>query len=219
MPVFAFEDTFCAICPGINWRSYCDEHLTTDEPELIAMLSGIMHANTKAMLQAWQRMTSSGQSENTGPSADDYPGLLGRLFVVEQVLPDIVTFRIAGETLPILLGRNLVGSNFLDLWTGADRQLVTALLASILEDSRPGVIRLSGETHHGRRLDVEISIAPLEQRMNGGKRFLCLYQTLGGEAMLKSQPINTHKVKSIYPPEASSNPARTKPFLRLVPQP
>ena len=182
------------------------------------MLSGIMHTNTKAMLQAWKRMNNSGHSEHGGPSADDYPGLLGRLFVIEQVRTGVVNFRIAGETLSPLLGRDLIGTNFLDLWSGTDRKLASALLDSILQDSRPGVIRMSGKTHHGRQLDIEIAIAPLEQRVNGGKRFLCLYQTLGGEAMLKNQPIATHKIKSLFPPESTSEPARKRSHLRLVPQ-
>ena len=76
---------------------------------------------------------------------------------------------------------------------------------------------MRGETNHGRQLDIEIAIAPLEQRVNGGKRFLCLYQTLGGEAMLKNQPIATHKIKSLFPPEATGKPARNRSHLRLVP--
>lgn len=184
------------------------------------MLSGILHANTKAMLLAWKRMTKNGTAEeHGGPSADDYPGLLGRLFVIEQARADIVTFRIAGDTLTSLLGRNLVGTNFLDIWTGADRQMAVALLTSIIEGKKPGVIRLNGETRNERQLDVEISIAPLERRQNGGNRFLCLYQTLGGEAMLKNQPIKTHKIKSLYLPEATKRPAVKKPHLTLVPQP
>ena len=183
------------------------------------MLSGILHANTKALLLAWQRMIKNGNLDYAGPSADDYPGLLGNLFIIEEVRPNVVPFRIAGETLPDLLDRELVGTNFLDLWTGTDRQFASALLASVAEHRRPGVIRLYGETRRGRRLDVEISIAPLGQRTTNGERFLCLYQTLGGEAMLNGQPITAHKIKSLYPPEEESKPLGLKtPHLRLVKQ-
>lgn len=182
------------------------------------MLSGILHANTKAMLLAWKRMIKNGNLEYSGPSADDYPGLLGGLFVIEQSRTDVVPFRIAGESLPAILGQDLIGTNFLDLWTGADRQLASALLSSIIQENRPGVMRLCGISKQGRRLDVEISLAPLEQRINGGPRFLCLYQTLGGEAMLKNQPIVSHKIKSLYPPEEESQPTRKTPHLKLVPK-
>jgi len=180
------------------------------------MRSSMLHTNTKAMLQAWQRMIQYGSAEDIGPSADDYPGLLGRLFVIEYMGSDTVPFRIAGESLPELLGRDPIGTNFLDLWDGTDRQLASALLASVQQDNRPGIIRLRGETQHGRRLDVEISIAPLEPRSNGKLRFLCLYQTLGGEAMLKNQPICTHRIKSLFPPEPSSKSDVRKPHLTLV---
>ena len=180
------------------------------------MRSSMIHTNTKAMLKAWQRMMQNGSAEDSGPCADDYPGLLGRLFVIEQMGPNTIPFKIAGESLPSLLGRDLIGTNFFDLWIGADRQLASALLASVKQYNRPGIIRLRGETQHGRRLDVEISIAPLEPRQNGRLRFLCLYQTLGGEAMLRNQPICLHRIKSVFPPEPSSQSDTPKPHLTLV---
>ncbi len=182
------------------------------------MLSGILHANTKALLLAWQRMIKNGHLEYAGPSVDEYPGLLGGLFIIERTRADIAPFRIAGDTLPALFGRDLVGTNFLDLWTPSDRQLAAALLSSVTHDKRPGVIRLYGKSHQDRRLDVEISIAPLEPGTHGSERFLCLYQTLGGEAMLHDQAIVSHKIKSIYVPEEESKSVRQKPHLRLVSQ-
>lgn len=176
------------------------------------MLNNCLHPNTAAMLQAWRRITRSPNDVDGGPSAHEYPGLLGRLFVVESLRNSFAPFRIAGDELTTILGRNLIGTDFLGLWTGADRSLVSALIESVTYEDRPGILRGFGETSLGHRVELEISIAPLKDKAIGRNRMLCLYQTLGGEAMLHNRSIWTHRVRSISPPEPIMKPAN----LRLV---
>lgn len=176
------------------------------------MLNNSLHPNTTVMLQAWQRIMSAPHDIDGGPSADDYPGLLGRLFIVEALRPDFAPFRIAGDDLTNVLGRNLVGTDFLNLWVGPDRQLVAALLNCVTQEDKPGLLRGFGETSRGRRIEVEIAIAPLRGRRAGGNRLLCLYQTLGGEAMLKDRSVWSHRVRNLVAPE----PSRSGAQLRLV---
>lgn len=164
------------------------------------------------MLRAWQRMTENPGDIDGGPSADEYPGLLGRLFVIESMRKGFAPFRIAGSELSDILGRNLIGTDFLDLWQGTDRLLTEALIASVTNEDRPGLLRGIGETSQGRRLEIEIAVAPLSDKLTGRNRLLCLYQTLGGEAMLQHRTIWTHRIRSIQPPE----PELKKPTLRLV---
>jgi len=176
------------------------------------MLKSSLHPNTTAMLLAWQRITASPNDIDGGPSAHEYPGLLGRLFVVETTRKNFVPFRIAGDELSEVLGRNTIGTDFLDLWTGADRSLVAALIESVADENRPGLIRAIGQTSAGRRTELELAIAPLGDDMSGPNRMLCLYQTLGGENMLQNRSIWSHKVRSIHPPE----PTVQVKNLRLV---
>lgn len=164
------------------------------------------------MLQAWRRITASPHDVEGGPSAHEYPGLLSRLFVIETTRKAFAPFRIAGSELPDILGRNLIGTDFLDLWTGADRLLVTALLESIAQDDGPGIIRGFGQTSLGRRSEIEIAIAPLGHDTSGPNRMLCLYQMLGGENMLQNRSIWSHRIRSLYPPE----PGTDTKSLRLV---
>ncbi len=176
------------------------------------MVKNTLHPNTKALLQAWRRITATPHDVDGGPSAHEHPGLLNRLFVIEASRNDILPFRIAGSDLAGILGRNLIGTNFLDLWMHADKSLVTALIESIAQEDRPGIIRGIGQTSLGRRAEIEIALAPLGHASAGPNRLLCLYQTLGGENMLQDRTIWSHKIRSIYPPEPLIEPAS----LRLV---
>lgn len=176
------------------------------------MLKSSLHPNTNAMLQAWQRMTSSPGDIDGGPSAHEYPGLLGKLFVIESMRKGFAPFRIAGSELSDILGRDLIGTDFLDLWQDTDRLFSEALITSVTNEDRPGILRGIGETSQGRRLEIEIAVAPLAEEATGRRRLLCLYQTLGGEAMLQHRSIWTHRIRSIHPPE----PLARKANLRLV---
>lgn len=177
------------------------------------MSSTKMHPNTKAMLQAWQRMTSSTEDIDGGPSAQDYPGLLARLFVIDASDRNHALFRIAGDDLPVLLGRKLIGTDFLDLWTGSDRALVQAIIGSLLTDDRPGLIRGFGEASTGARMDIEVTLAPLGRTGTSCGRLLGLYQSLGGDAQRLNRPVFIHGLKSVY---LSEGVKRTR--LRLVTQ-
>lgn len=176
------------------------------------MLSNSLHPNTTVMLQAWKRITTSPEDIDGGPSVDEYPSLLGRLFIIEATRSSAAPFRIAGDELTDILGRNLIGTNFLDLWVGPDRDLVSALLKCIANEDKPGLLRGFGETSVGRRVEIEIAIAPLGHHSAGYNRMLCLYQTLGGESMLHDRSVWTHRIRSIVPPEPPRGPAN----LRLV---
>lgn len=169
------------------------------------MLNNSLHPNTTAMLQAWKRITNTPNQADGGPSAYEYPGLLGRLFVIESTRKGFFPFRIAGDKLSSILGRNLIGTDFLDLWTGPDRLLVAALIESVTNEDRPGLLRGFGETSHGRRAEIEVAVAPLGSAISGRNRMLCLYQTLGGEAMLQNRSIWSHRITSVYPPEPIPN--------------
>lgn len=176
------------------------------------MVNNTLHPNTTAMLRAWRRITASPHDVDGGPSAHEYPGLLSRLFVIEASRNNFLPFRIAGNDLTEVLGRNLIGTNFLDLWVQADKSLVSALLESILQEDRPGIIRSIGQTSLGRCAEIEIAMAPLGHTSASSNRLLCLYQTLGGENMLQKRAIWSHKIRSIHPPD----PIMEASSLRLV---
>ena len=64
------------------------------------------HPNTQAVLDAWRRL-SDGDLAEDGPTTEDYPGVVGRLFVLNHVADRDYSFRRVGYSLERLFGRQL----------------------------------------------------------------------------------------------------------------
>lgn len=168
------------------------------------------HPNTQAVLAAWKRL-SLGQVDGVGPQAGDYPGLIGRLFVLTHIDEADFSFRRAGFGLEKLFGRQLAEHNFLSLWTAADRQLVAAALASAAADKGPALVKARGESLDGRRVDLEFALAPLFTE-NAPTRFLGLCQLTTPPEALAGRPLRRLQVVAVYPPA----PVSEAPAIRIV---
>jgi hypothetical protein len=168
------------------------------------------HPNTQAVLDAWRRL-SEGNVANDGPTTDDYPGLVGSLFVLNHVADRDYSFTRVGHALERLFGRQLVDHNFLSIWSETDRRLINAALTSAIADRGPTLIRARGETLIGKRVDLEISLAPLFGRPGAANRFLGLCQTMSSEDALGGRPLRRLQTIAIYPPAPS-----LQPHIRLV---
>jgi hypothetical protein len=164
------------------------------------------HPNTQAVLDAWRRL-SDGQLGEDGPTTEDYPGLVGRLFVLNHVADRDYSFRRVGYGLERLFGRQLAEHNFLSIWNEPDRQLVSAALASATVDRGPALIHARGETPAGRRVDLEFALAPLLNRANSTTRFLGLCQTMTSEDVLGGRPLRRLQAVAVYPPAGNQHPA------------
>lgn len=164
------------------------------------------HPNTKAMLDAWRRLTDGSEAAE-GPTTDDYPGLVGSLFVLNHAGEDDFAFRRAGTSLERLFGRDLIDHNFLSIWEEHDRRLVAAGLAIAVKDQGPTLIHARGETLAGKRLDLEFALAPLTQREGASRRFLGLCQTMGPEEALMGRPLRRLQAIAIFPPAPALDPA------------
>lgn len=176
------------------------------------MTDRAVHPNTKAILSAWKRLSSVHTGDMDEPKAEDFPNLLGNLFVIKRADAGIWPFSTAGNDMTARLGRELIDQDFLSLWRGRDFDLVSAQLDAIRFGSAPGIMRGRGETLSGQRVELEVALAPLKATSTGTDRLLGLYQLLGGEGLLEGRPIWRHSISAIYPPEVQ----RGEPFLRLV---
>ncbi|WP_291075416.1 PAS domain-containing protein [Hyphomonas sp.] len=174
-----------------------------------------IHPNTRIMLEAWKRMNANpAQNEDSTPRANDHPDLIANIFMIQATDDGAWVFRSAGDGVSALLGRPLADHDFLGLWTGPDRSMLTGFLDAVRADGAPGVIRGRGETLTGQRVEVEITLMPLPHASIHGasSRFLGLYQTLGGVPLLKGRPIWRHRVAMLVPPDTR----RAEPALKLV---
>jgi hypothetical protein len=168
------------------------------------------HPNTQAVLDAWKRL-SDGQLSDDGPTTDDYPGVVGRLFVLNQVSEADYAFRRVGYALERLFGRALAEHSFLSVWGDGDRLLVAAALGSAVADAGPTLIHARGETLDGRRVDLEFALAPLIGKTSHSNRFLGLCQAVTAEDGLAGRPLRRLQVVAVYPPAPDLRPA-----IRLV---
>ncbi len=169
------------------------------------------HPNTQALLDAWRRLSQGTPDASGGPTTDDYPDLVGRLFVLNHVGDRDYCFRRVGHTIERLFGRQLMEHNFLTLWSEADRRLVAAALVAAATDRGPALIRARGETLTGRRVDLEFALAPLLGGEGPPRRFLGLCQSMAGEDLLNGRPLRRLQAIALFPPAPSFDPA-----IRLV---
>lgn len=180
------------------------------------MTEGPAHPSTIAMLDAWKRMEcATADVLMDGPAGavtGNEDALVGRIFVLQNQSVLDWPFRTAGEHLANVLGRPLAGRNFLDFWSGTDREMVRTLLQAVSGQGAPGLIRAQAETLAGHALKIEIALAPLPGVANGQTRLLGHYQDLGNDLSLASEPVWRHALIGIVPPERP----RPKPRMRLV---
>ena len=63
------------------------------------MLEMKAHPNTKAIIEAWKRLSKGDSQLVDDPMADDYPDLVGRLFILQHDSNSDFSFRVAGSAL------------------------------------------------------------------------------------------------------------------------
>ena len=73
-------------------------------------------------------------------------------------------FRLAGTRLCALMGCELKGEPFADLWTERSRAEIESLLATIADETAGLVASVSGEAEDGHKLDLELLLLPLGHR-------------------------------------------------------
>jgi hypothetical protein len=169
------------------------------------------HPYTQAVLDAWRRL-ADGQASGDGPTTEDFPGLVGNLFVLNHVGERDYSFHRVGCSIEKLFGRQLAEHNFLSLWTEPDRTLVSAALASAHADRGPAIVRARGETLDGRRIELELALAPLPSPGGKRDRFLGLCQSMTPDQALGGRPLRRLQAIAIYPPA----PEPRTPAIHLV---
>ncbi|MGE0595294.1 MAG: PAS domain-containing protein [Hyphomonadaceae bacterium] len=165
------------------------------------------HPDTRALLAYGRALAGAGAPPRKG-GADH---VLERLFVVERMKDGRLPVRTFGGDLVKAFGRNLKEHDFARLFLEADLKLVYALIESCAAAGEPAIARVTGETGCGRVLGAEILFTPLKVEQMMGERFLCLFQTLGGEPFLEGRVITRLRLGSLHPPAA-----KTPKGMRLV---
>ncbi len=174
------------------------------------MLELNAHPNTRAIIEAWKRLSQGDTLPADGPKAEEYPNLVGRLFILQRDSTSDYSFRVAGVGLETLFGRELAEHNFLTLWSGQDKPLISAAIEAALCARAPSLVQADGASLDGRKLKVEISFAPLDPVDAPRPRVLGLYQALSDETKLSGRPVWRHFTTGVFPPPPSDNLAQVR---------
>lgn len=158
------------------------------------------HAHTKTLLAYWD----SRRSGRTAPAgADilprDLSGLLAHLFILRREDRDHHVFRLAGTAICDMHKREFSEQNFLSLWQGQDRPMMTALLEGSLTAPGPATALADAVALDGRRVEVEFAFLPLRGPEGALDRALGLYQPLGGRDALGGRPAVRHVLRELRP--------------------
>jgi hypothetical protein len=166
------------------------------------------HPDTRALL-AYGRALAGASAPPKKGGADQ---VLERLFVIERTADGRWPVRTWGAELVQLFGRDLKENDFARLWLEPDLKLMAALIDSCSAAGEPAIARVSAETTCGRKLGAEILFTPLRVEPRFGDRFLCMFQSLGGENFLGGKPVTRLRLGSLHPPAAKA----PKAGVRLV---
>lgn len=160
--------------------------------------STMKHAATRTLYDYWTRL----RGDRTAPSRTEIePGdirhILGDTFILEAGDRNTYGFRLAGTRLCAAHCRELKGRNFLDMWTGKDREAIGCLLAAVVEDGAAAIVGLEAENERGQSMAVEIMLLPLKHHGPHHTRILGCYAPLTQPYWLGLTPVVRQPVSSL----------------------
>lgn len=157
------------------------------------------HPDTRALLAYGRALAGAAGAAPKKGGADQ---VLERLFVIERTKDGRLPIRTFGQDLIEVFGRDLREHDFARFFLPPDLVLVNALIDAGAAAGEPAIARVTAETACGRKLGAEILLTPLKVEPALGKRFLGLFQPLGGEPFLRGSTVQLLRLGSLHPPAA-----------------
>jgi hypothetical protein len=137
----------------------------------------MFHTNTQKIIEDW---TTRRGDRHTPRRTDISPAalkdLIPQLFMLGSGEAGDEAFRLAGELLLDVHGRELRGVDFFSLFYGSDRERVRQALAEARMLGTPVVLSASGWSAEGDEAQIEVVLAPLTGPTGELDRVLGLYQ-------------------------------------------
>jgi hypothetical protein len=168
------------------------------------MAESTFHPDTRTLL-AYSRALNGQSGQARGLGAKSADRLAERLFVLDRRTYGVLALRTFGGELASLFGADLRGRDFASLWSSGDQILVRAFSETIAAVGQPGVIQCLGETAEGRRLGLEVALAPLTLTGGVEGRQLGFIQPLGGEDMMRGRAVARLVLAALHPPMARAH--------------
>jgi hypothetical protein len=123
------------------------------------------HATTQEVFAYWDNC----RGNRPAPERSDIePGAIRRVlcdtFILTFDRKAGHPFRLAGTRLCAIMGCELKGESFSELWREDSRDEIESLLKTIAEETVGLVASASGETESGHKIDLELLLLPLGHR-------------------------------------------------------
>lgn len=131
------------------------------------------HATTREVFAYWD----SCRGDRPAPERSDIePGAIRSVlcdtFILTQDRKAGHPFRLAGTRLCAIMGCELKGEPFADLWRDDSRREIDELVNTIAEETVGLVASARGETESGQTIDLELLLLPLGHRGRMSARLL-----------------------------------------------
>jgi hypothetical protein len=121
-------------------------------------------------------------------------GILSETFMLERLDAANYQYRLAGTRLCELFGSELRGANFLDGWSGPDREVLERQLATLCEQGAVVVLTMEGSVDTRQRVELEVVLLPL---LHGGNRVARIIGAMSASSAphwLHSDPLRSRRL-------------------------
>jgi len=158
----------------------------------------VFHSNTEQLIEYWR-------GRRIGPMAPARASIDPSEFI--QVLPQIFilgrrsfgdyAFRLTGDLLSQLHGRDLREEALLDLWRREDRRPLQMALETVRRRVEPLIVDCDAWPGDGLPVRIELMMAPLTGASGDIDRMIGLYQPLSPTAVLMNRKIHSLSIRSL----------------------
>jgi hypothetical protein len=123
------------------------------------------HQSTRDFFSYWDSQRAGAPAPTRGQiDPSDIRPLVADTFVLSAIPKEGFPFTVAGTRVRALLARNLIGKSFSELFFGADRADIDAILSGVMEDAAPLVAGLSATATTGAPVALELLLLPFASR-------------------------------------------------------
>ena len=138
-------------------------------------------------------------------------GFLPHTFMLEvNDRPGIFPIRISGTRLDALMGRDLKGQAFPELWADGCRGEVLGILADVVEEARPVVAAVHGAPDGYAPTFLEMLVLPLRHHGRTHARLLCSLVPVTTPAWLGLRPVSRFTLSGWRSVDPRSEPASAR---------
>ncbi len=156
------------------------------------------HATSRELFAYWNRVRRGQPAPARGDiEPSDIRRILADTFILEVLARDRYLIRLAGTRICSAYGREIKGTEFLDLWRDEDRNAVATLATAVSEDAAGAVVTLDAFSRRDKSVTCELLLLPLRHNTTRFNRILGSFSMLDRPYWLGAEPIVSQAISSL----------------------